>query len=34
MKPVLQVIVLATVLLLHPGVAGAAEIITVYKDPG
>ena len=34
MKSVLQTIVLAAALLLHPAVAGAAETITVYKDPG
>jgi hypothetical protein len=34
MKPVLQAIVLAAALLLHPAVAGAADTITVYKDPG
>ena len=34
MRSVLQVIVLAAALLLHPAVAGAAETITVYKDPG
>jgi hypothetical protein len=34
MKPLLQAIVLAAALMFHPVVVGAAETITVYKDPG
>lgn len=34
MKTILHAFVLAAVLALQPIVAGAAETITVYKDPG
>ena len=34
MKPLLQAIVLAAALMFQPALSGAAETITVYKDPG
>jgi hypothetical protein len=34
MKAILQTAVIAAALMLQPALAGAAETITVYKDPG
>jgi hypothetical protein len=34
MKSILQAITIAAALVLQPALAGAAETITVYKDPG
>ena len=34
MKTILHAIVLAAALMFQPALSGAAETITVYKDPG